>query len=181
MMFLVGLSYGAVISFIAIYAEEFGIGNIGPFYTSFAVCVLLSRLFAGRLVDRRGPDIVMIPGSRFFIAAMLLLSQADKLNSLYNCSCVYGLGYGIVQPTLQALAVKNVEPQRRGAANSTLMCGFDSGIGLGAVIWGVVADATSLGTMFGANVLPVIAAFILYGYYRKNAMEKAQTKTVSRL
>ncbi|MFO7340472.1 MAG: hypothetical protein C0P65_011690, partial [Lysobacteraceae bacterium] len=51
---LMTLVYGAVSSFILLYAEERDIGNAGLFAGAFAAAVLTSRIFGGRLADVHG-------------------------------------------------------------------------------------------------------------------------------
>ena len=44
-IFFLTMSYGAIVSFIALYAKELGIDNIGPFFTVYAVALFwFSRL-----------------------------------------------------------------------------------------------------------------------------------------
>jgi len=46
------------------------------------------------------------------------------------------LAYGSLQPTLLALSVKGIEPERRGTVNGTVMSAFDLGIGIGSTLLG---------------------------------------------
>jgi predicted MFS family arabinose efflux permease len=58
---------------------------------------------------------------------------------------------GVVMPTLQAMANNVVEPQRRGAANATFITAFDIGIGGGSMLLGMLAEFTSLKSMYLAS------------------------------
>jgi predicted MFS family arabinose efflux permease len=48
------------------------------------------------------------------------------------------------------------------------MSGFDMGIGVGAILWGLVAKALGYGIMYLLAVIPVIIAFVLYFVLVKN-------------
>src|SRR2546426_1114339 len=50
-LFLCSFGYGGVTSFVAVYAEQSGISPKGIFFTSFAITVLVTRVFSGRLAD----------------------------------------------------------------------------------------------------------------------------------
>jgi len=60
------------------------------------------------------------------------------------------------------MAVFNVIPQRRGAANGTFMSGFDLGIGIGSIIWGMTAKALGYSTMYLLAVMPVVISLVIY-------------------
>ncbi len=158
-IFFITLTYGAVVTFLAIYTTQLGIANIGPFFTVYAITLLAVRPLSGKLADKKGDSIVIIPGILALIIAMLLLAFAKTLPVFLLAGFVYGVGFGATNPALQALAVRKVDPSRRGAANSTYMNGFDLGIGLGAVIWGLISSATSYSFMYVLTVIPCFSPF----------------------
>jgi len=95
-------------------------------------------------------------------AAMLLLSQAESLGMFLLAGVFYGLGFGSVQPSMQALTVRNVPFHRRGAANGTFFSAFDLGIAVGALLWGAVSQAVGYAQMYLWTTLPVLTALVLY-------------------
>lgn len=166
-IFFVTTTYGAVVSFIALYGQQVGITNIGIFFTVYAIALTVIRPLAGMLADRKGFDIVVIPGLIMILAAMLVLSQAGVLWMFLLAGVLYGLGFGSVQPSMQALAVKDVPPQRRGAANGTLFSAFDLGIGIGAVIWGTVSQAIGYANMYMLAGVPALIAIAVYVVFKE--------------
>ena len=167
-IFLSTTAYGAVVTFIALYAEQQGIpiSRIGIFFTVFAVTLTLTRPVAGMLVDRRGYDVVVVPGLLFITATMLVLSQATSLWLFLAAAVLFGLGFGTVHPSMQALAVQFVPPQRRGAANGTFFSAFDLGIGAGAIVWGAVSQVLGYSTMYLLGAIPgllALAAYLIMG------------------
>lgn len=172
LIFLITLTYGSIVSFIALYAAEFKIENIGVFFTAYALTLLISRPFFGRLVDSKGYDYAMIPGIISVGLTMIVLFFAQNLYFFLIAAILYGIGFGAVQPSLQAMAVYNVSPQRRGAANGTFMSGFDLGIGIGSIIWGITAKAFGYDTMYLLAIIPVIIAFFLYFYLGRSKTPK---------
>lgn len=160
--FFIGLTLSSIVTFIALYAAQLNIGNIGVFFTVFAVTSLVSRLLSGRLADRKGFDYVMVPGIILVGISMVFLSSADCLLVFIIAAVTYGIGSGLVQPSLQAMAVRDVLPERRGVANSTFFIGADLAMGLGAMAWGMVAGCTGYSTMYLLAVIPVVIAFSIY-------------------
>lgn len=70
---------------------------------------------------------------------------------------------GGVYFTVMAMAVNIAPPERRGAANSTFLCAYDIGIGIGGGIAGVLIDAVGYNYMFAiisvANIISIIIYF----------------------
>ncbi len=161
-IFFITMSYGTVVSFLPLYAAQGGIQNIGLFFTFYAIALLISRPVFGRISDRLGYNFAIIPGLTCVLITMVLLSQASIMPMFLIAAFVYGIGFGAAVSSLQAMAVVNTPPNRRGAANATFFTGFDSGIGLGAIIFGAVASAIGYSRMYLWAVMPVVLAFILY-------------------
>lgn len=161
-MLLTNTTYGAVVTFLALYALERGITNIGPFFTVYALTLALTRPLAGWLLDRRGFTAVVVPGLAFVAAAMPLLSQAYRLWMFLGTAVLCGLGFGAIQPAMQALAVRGLPAYRRGAANGTFYMGFDLGIGAGAILWGAVSQAIGYSGMYLVAALPTGLALVAY-------------------
>lgn len=166
-VFFIALTYGAVVTFIALYAAQFNIENIGIFFTVYALTLLASRPYFGSIADKKGFDFAIIPGIVCVGLTMLILFFAQNLYFFMAAAICYGIGLGAVQPSLQAMAVFNVPPQRRGAANGTFLSGFDLGIGVGSMLWGFIAKISGYSTMYLLAVIPVIIAFFLHVYLRR--------------
>ena len=169
-IFFLTMSYGAIVSFIALYAKELGIDNIGPFFTVYAVALFFTRPFAGKAADKWGYDTMVIPGICCMAGAMMMLGISDSMTGFLMAAVLYGLGFGAVAPCLQTLAVIFSPPERRGSANGTYFTGFDLGIGLSSVLWGFVAQAVGYSSMYMWTLAPVTMGLLLYLKYRPQQM-----------
>ncbi|MEG6522233.1 MFS transporter [Desulfotomaculum sp. 1211_IL3151] len=165
-IFFLAVVYGAVISFITLYAAECGIANIGLFFTANAITMLISRPISGRWTDRGGTDRVLLIGHLALFIAITAIGFSHTIVGFLIAGAVFGLGFGFCIPTLQALAVRFVPAHRRGAATGTFFAAFDLGIGLGTIIWGYVAAITGFQIMFFTTLLPLTMAAIIYFWYR---------------
>ena len=161
-MFFLTMTYGSIVSFLALYAAQNGITNIGPFFTGYALALLVTRPLAGKLSDRIGHTIIIVPGILCVVAAMILLAYANTLPWFIAAAVMYGLGLGLAMPSLQALAVIFTPPDRRGAANGTFFTGFDLGLSVGSVLWGAVAEVTGYSLMYLWTTLPAFISLIVY-------------------
>lgn len=161
-IFFVAVTYGTITSFLSLYAKERGIENIGIFFTIYAVSMLISRPSFGKIVDSYGADFAVIPGLICVAIAMVLLSIASTLSIFIIAAFFYGIGFGAAQSSLQAMAVINAPRHRLGVANATFFTGFDSGIGFGSIVLGIVSSTFGYSQMFLWSVSSVLIAFILY-------------------
>lgn len=63
-IFFITMTYGSIVSFIALYADQRQVENIGLFFTVYAVALLISRPYFGRLTDKKGTSLSKVNPSR---------------------------------------------------------------------------------------------------------------------
>ncbi len=162
LMVFASISFGAVISFLAAYGIEQGIGNMQFFFLLYPAAVLASRLFIGRLIDRLGFAPVVLP-SLFLAGTALLLIYFSSSKSLFALAALfYGVGYGTLLPAYMALAIQNSPVERRGAANATFYIAQDLGVGGGSILLGFIAGAAGLGSVFLLSAIMLFISLILF-------------------
>ncbi|MDD2621094.1 MAG: MFS transporter [Syntrophomonadaceae bacterium] len=165
-MFFLAVVYGALLCYISLYAVERGISNVGLFFTATALTMLLTRPIAGRWADKGGTNQVLLVGLLTIAAGMLTTGFSHTIIGFILAGLLNGVGFGACMPVLQARAVMKTPVHRRGAATGTFFALFDLGIGLGTIMWGYVAAASSYQTMYYFTLIPVALAGIVY--YRYN-------------
>ncbi|OCT17128.1 MFS transporter [Paenibacillus pectinilyticus] len=159
------ICYGGIVTFITLFGRETGIPNVGLFFFCNASMVLLVRPVTGVLFDRRGPEWVLIPGAIFTISGLFLLSYAHSNLSLALAALCYGVGFGSIQPALQAWTISRSSPERRGAANGTFFSANDLGIGLGAMVLGALANwSGSYALMYRYSTILIVLFLVIYGW-----------------
>lgn len=165
----VTVTYSSLLSFLALFARQQGKATAGLFFTTLAVTTLVTRPLSGVIVDklgRRGYDLVILPGILAIAASMLVLAGTARPLHLLLGGILYGIGFGFIQPTMLALCISKVSPDKRGAANATYWTAFDIGVASGSVIWGLVVSAYGYAVMFGLNVIPAGLALAVYLFRR---------------
>lgn len=161
-VFFVSITYGALVSFLPLYALERGVEDIGIFFTIYAVSLFVSRPIFGKIIDKIGYDYAIIPGLIFLFISLGVLSNASSMPMFLLTGVMYGVGFGAVQSSLQTMAVAGVAPHRLGAANATFLTAFDCGIGLGSILFGVVSSSMGYSKMYIFASMSAVIAFILY-------------------
>ena len=161
LLFTVG--YGGIISFASLFGLELGIRNGGTFFLLSNAAAMLVRPVAGRWFDMRGHAAVLPPGLMIGIIALIVLSLATGPTMFIIAAFLYGLSFGAVQPSILAWTVQRAAPDRRGAANSTFLVGMDSGIALGSISFGVIAQEYGHAFVFQCSAALLVALLTVYG------------------
>ena len=153
---LVGFAYSGIMSFLSFYAEEIELVDAASyFFLAYAIIIILSRPFTGRMMDVRGANIIVYPCLVIFTIGMLLFSQATAGWMLLLSAVLIGFGYGNFNSIAQTIAVKVTEPHRFGLATSTYFILYDIGLGIGPFLLGFIAPVTGYRTVF-LLMVPVI-------------------------
>lgn len=169
---LIGFAYSGVMTFITFYAKEINLVEAASyFFLAYAAIVIISRPFTGKLMDVRGPNIIVYPCLAVFAIGMLLFSQASAGWMLLVAAVLIGFGYGNFNSVAQTIAVKVTEPHRFGLATSTYFILYDLGLGVGPFILGMIEPYTTYRTIF-VSMIPLILVciplyYLLVGRKRK--------------
>ncbi|MFQ6058865.1 MAG: MFS transporter [Anaerolineae bacterium] len=146
---LAAITYGSLITFLPLFATERAIGNVGLFFTAYAVATIAVSWIVGRLSDLVGRRNVIIPSLIALALIFWLLTRVQELTGLMGVGLLYGVGFGSARLALNALVMDEAPLEVRGAAASVLFASFDLGIGVGSFLMGLVADAVGYGGMYG--------------------------------
>ena len=146
-MVVICLGFAIPVSYTALYAQSLGLSNAGMFF--FVGAIAMTNLCG--------------------IAMFLVMAFVHAEWMLYVGGFFFGLSMGFAFPLLNSMAVKNTPPERWGAANAVFLLANDMGVGLGASLWGFVADSVGfLPVMFGGAAMFVIGyAIALVVFPRK--------------
>lgn len=170
MVFLLTVTYGPILSLLALYGVDRGLGNVGVFFTVYAIVLTATRPVSGRLADGWGFEPTAALGLVFVGAGLLTLASARSLVVLLAAAALYGVGFGTTQPSLQAIVIHRVVSARRGAATATFLIAYDLGLAVGSVAAGFLAGVLTLGGVFAFSAaLAVVAIVLLLVHMRRKA------------
>lgn len=135
-------AYGIVSTYVAIYGkEELNVsGGTGIFFALLSIGLIVSRLIGGpslrkgRIVQNASMGLVVV------LSGYLLFAGIHSLWAYYLSAFIIGLGSGHMFPAFQTMFINLAPHTQRGTANSTLLIAWDTGIGLGILAGGVLAE-----------------------------------------
>ncbi|PAD23672.1 MFS transporter [Niallia circulans] len=173
LIFFIGLVVSGVITYISLFAKHQGITNVAWFFFISALTGILIRVASGKIFDKKGPSYVLIPSGISLIIGIVLVANSYSELLLNIAGIFYGVAFGAIFPAIQAWVLNIVEPRDREDAMSTFYNCFDIGIGVGAMLLGLVVQATSYKTMFLLSTIFVIAFMSLTIYLGRNSKAHA--------
>lgn len=169
LLFIFNFAFCVVSTYLVIYAAQQGVeDNIGLYFTLYACTMLFSRPLIGRLTDQYGACKVLIPALCCFIISYMVISVSATLPMFLLASFISAFGTGACQPAVQALCMKCVPTERRGAASSTCYIANDLGTLIGAPMAGMIVEQWGYTAMWRAMTIPIFCAIALVFCIRKD-------------
>ena len=164
---LLGSGATAINSFLILYAKNQGVtSDIGLYFTVTAVTMLVTRPMIGKLTDKYGLTKVAIPALFCNVISFYTISFSTSLIGFLLAGFISAFGYGACQPAMQALTMKAVSSERRGAASSTNYIGMDIGSMIGPTIGGFVAQTFGYALMWRVMACSFLLGILLMFIFR---------------
>lgn len=160
-MLMLGACNAGASTFLAIYAlgRGFTEAQLSVYFTVSAIATVLARLFGGRLSLRIGKHPSILIATILSFVGYLLIPASGSQWVLWAAAALQGLSYGTIYPMMNAMAVTQSPPERRGTAMATFLTGMDIGIGFGASLCGLIIDTVGIDILF-----PMCAAVTVIVY-----------------
>jgi MFS family permease len=184
-LLLMAFPFGITTSYIALYAKELGIsGGVGLFFSLLAVGLIVSRTFAGTMVDKGKLTNVILYGSivglfTFSLFASLgLIAPYHLLFAtilFFTVALLMGIGYGMIFPAYNTLFINLAPHNRRATASSTYLTSWDIGIGAGLIFGADLAafSGFNLAYLVGSCLILISVVFfvtIVAPHYNSNKL-----------
>ena len=128
----------------------------------YAIATFVTRPFTGKLFDRKGDRVVMVPAFIAFICGMALLATVYRPAAMLIAAALLGFGVGTVQASGLALAVRIAPDDRLSLANSTFYALLDIGVGAGPFLLGIIQPLWGYDGLFTAMAGVAIIALAAY-------------------
>jgi MFS family permease len=163
LIFIYGIAVCAVTAFLAVFCEEKALPGAANFFVISTIGTLASRMTTGRIYDRFGHYVVVVPAIILITLAVIMIFLIPPAIIFYVSAVIYGLGVGSLFPAIQALTLSSVPMKYRTGASAFFYNSFDIGIGLGTLIMGLAAG--SFQTFAVVYLLSGLFMTIMLGVY----------------
>jgi len=151
---------GVVVTFLPLAVTQ-GNGSLAALaLLAQAAAATLTRWWAGRYGDRRGPARLLVPGLLASALGMLALVLTGNPVAVLGGMVLFGAGFGVTQNATLALMYERVPASGYGAVSAQWNLAYDGGLGLGAAGFGVLAAGTGYPAAFAVTGIVMLLALI---------------------
>jgi len=165
--FFTGLAISQILPFLPLYVEQLGVTSHQAlsmwsgltFSVTFLVSAIVSPMW-GSLADRKGRKLMLLRASLGMAVAILLQAFATNVWQLFILRAIMGLTSGYI-PNAMALVASQVPRERSGWALSTLSTAQISGVIVGPLLGGYMADTLGLRMVFYVTAALLMVSFLV--------------------
>ena len=163
---LVSFNYIAIagtVNFMGAFGKEINVGGrISQFFIAQGIAMVIVRAFSGKIFDKFGHRILIIPGAIAGAIGLGLLGFSTSMWMVWISGVLFGIAFAIIHPIIQAWALTLVPPEKKATANSMLLIFIDAGLAIGSVGLGFLAKVVGYGMTFSTSAAFMIIILILY-------------------
>ncbi|WP_135547597.1 staphylopine family metallophore export MFS transporter CntE [Paenibacillus cymbidii] len=153
LMLIVSVVFGAVATFIPLYAKQVPHGQAGVYLTVQAAVIVAVRFAFRKRLPSDGKWHPRFVGGICLLAAAgaMMLSQAQGPAALYAAAAMIGTAQALLYPTLVAYLTFVVPRASRNVWIGLFIATADLGVSMGGMAMGPVADRLSYSAMYLAS------------------------------
>ncbi len=160
-----GMAWGLLPLFLL--SKELNLSQIGIIATFYPLVWAFSQLITGLMSDKLGRKPVIVQGFTIQGASIVGIALSNDFYQWMFFAFLFGLGKGMVYPTLIAAVSDNSPPLMRGSILGVYRLWRDWGYAFGALFAGVIADILGPSAGVGATgIVALISAIIFWVMYR---------------
>ncbi len=154
-------AYGGVDTLLPLHVKGLGMEafHVGMMLAAFAIMFIIVQFPSGALSDKVGRLIPAIGGLILGIVSLVILPSVATFTLLLAVMALYGIGFGLLFPSISALVTDHSLPEERGMATGIFHALLTAGVAIGAPVMGWVGEG--LGVNIGLSMTPVIMVLAL--------------------
>ena len=172
-MFVVFCAAAGVTAFIAQYAVELHIANVGTYFVVASLSTVVVRLVISPQLIRFPQPVVVAASLVMVVSPLFLIAHANNLSVLLLAALLYGAGQANLQPMMNTLVLQGIEPGQRGRVTAFFSASGDVAYGGGAMLWGYVASLCGFRMMFVICGVCAACGIVLYAWFMHSRARSA--------
>jgi MFS family permease len=152
----VNVHYPVITGFLILYLAQHG--GSGPVaFSTYAMFILLSRFFLGKLPDRIHPAITFYAGLAGMAVGLIVIAAGPPPVFAIGAAALLGLGFSFPWSSVASTVLRRTPNDTHGSVVAILSAFYDLFVGVSSLVAGQVADR------HGYSVTFVMAAVALLG------------------
>lgn len=157
-----GAVRGSVVYFISLFIKSLQIEKVGPFFVSFSLAAILTRLGIGGISDRYGRKRIIFPAVLIVCINLFLITAISNPLMVIITGFIGGFGQGLLFPALSTYLIDILGHNHKGFAISLYLTLFDIGIGFGSPLFGAISHRYGFRTMYIIAALFFISVTLIF-------------------
>ncbi|RWR00610.1 multidrug transporter [[Pantoea] beijingensis] len=165
--FFTGMAISQILPFLPLYIQQLGVQSHSAltlwsgltFSVTFLISAIVSPMW-GSLADRKGRKLMLLRASFGMGAVILMQAFVTNVWQLFLLRALMGLTSGYI-PNAMALVASQVPRDRSGWALSTVATGQISGVIIGPMLGGLLADWVGLRAVFLITSALLLISFLI--------------------
>jgi MFS family permease len=145
---LFALAISSRLSFVAPFAYQRGVTQVGTYFAIYAVFGMAVRVFTGRLMDSVGLERILAPSMMVLAVGLGLIGATGQVETLDAAGVIGGIGHGLLYPALSAMVIARTEIGATGRSSSIYQSLYDVGAMVGPYGLGAIAGLIGYAPMF---------------------------------
>lgn len=160
---LFGFCWGVMSNYVALYGkQELGITDgTGLFFALLSGGLFVSRLYGAKSLREGKLTENALQGALISCVGFTLFALSPGIWAYYVSAVLIGLGNGRMYPAFLNMFISVARHDQRGTANSSILTSWDSGMGLGILVGGVLAEYIGFSASFWAASISQITGTLL--------------------
>ena len=176
----VNVHYPVVAGFLILFLAQHG-GSGPAAFSTYALVILLSRFFLGRLPDRIRPAITFYTGLAAMAAGLLVLASGPRPTLAVVSAGLLGFGFSFPFPSVASSVLRRTPAQKHGSAVGFLSAFYDLFVGAGSLLAGRIADRHGYSAAFLMAAIALTGAALAGVFVFRARMEGVAVSPEARL
>ena len=154
-------AFGGVVTLLPGYLANLGMEDfhVGMLLAAFAIMFIITQFPGGALSDRIGRLLPVVAGLGLGTVSLVILPSLSTFPLLAVAMALYGVGYGLLFPSISALIIDHTGPEERGLATGVFHALLTAGVAIGAPVMGLLEEG--IGIKMGLVIAPAVMVLAL--------------------
>ena len=162
-------AFGGVVTLLPLYVKGLGmeVFHVGMLLAIFAIMFIILQLPTGALSDKVGRRIPIAAGLSLGVVSLVILPSVATFALLAVVMALYGIGYGMLFPSISALVADHTIPEEHGMATGIFHALLTAGVAIGAPLMGWIGGmaGVEVGLTLSSGIMVLALVIALRAKY----------------